>query len=706
MAGSRKAFWDAMVRFDRRKLAPVMAARNAIGMAIPLAAGILFGDAAGGALAATGALNVAFSDGYDPYVQRGRRMLAAAIFVSLAVFAGRYFGHDHALAISLEAACALLAGLMAATGQAAADMSGMTLVVLIVFSASPAPLGRAATSGLLALAGGAVQTALSLAMWPIHRYGPESRALAALYAELARSAAESTPASESPPATEPVVIARQALAGLAGDRSVDAERYAALFSQAERIRLGLLTLHRLRTRVARDAGGEAEARFLEEWLRIASRTLDSIARSLRDRTTVAKREPEFPELPQWPESQDPALAAMRRDMSWQLEAIAGQVRSALDLTGHVSRAGAEAFARREAEKPWGLRVAGALATLQANLTFQSAACRHGIRLAVCVTLADFLARSMGWQRGYWAAMTVAIVLKPDFTATYTRGVQRLAGTFAGLGVATALVHLLSPSQGVQAALITSFFFAMRWAGPANYGMLVTALSGLVVFLFALGGVPAAEVIAARAVNTVAGGVIALTAYGVWPTWEHTRIAESLAALFDGYRGYLQAVCDAFLRPGLEQSEEFAERISRARQAGRLARTNLEAAAARLSAEPGVDPARATAIGIILANSHRLIHAAMALEAGLFTSRPVQPRDAFRDFANGVDATLYFLSAYLRGSSAEPGDLPDLRAVHSRLIHSGDSRVDRYALVNIETDRITNSLNSLALETLHWLGSSP
>jgi hypothetical protein len=180
----------------------------------------------------------------------------------------------------------------------------------------------------------------------------------------------------------------------------------------------------------------------------------------------------------------------------------------------------------------------------------------------------------------------------------------------------------------------------------------------------------------------------------------------LAALFDAYREYFQAVRDGYLRPGLEREPQFAARLARARQAGRLARSNLEAAAARLSAEPRVDPARLTRLNTILANSHRFIHAAMALESGLFRSRPVPARQAFSDFANAVDTALYFLSAYLRGSAIEPRDLPDLRQAHLALLDSGDSKMERYALVNVEADRIANSVNSLAAEIVHWVGSSP
>src|ERR1017187_9487846 len=61
-------FWSTITRFDRAQLKPVMALRNALGVGLPLAAGIVLGNVSGGAMAATGALDVAFSDGADPYL--------------------------------------------------------------------------------------------------------------------------------------------------------------------------------------------------------------------------------------------------------------------------------------------------------------------------------------------------------------------------------------------------------------------------------------------------------------------------------------------------------------------------------------------------------------------------------------------------------------------------------------------------------------
>jgi uncharacterized membrane protein YccC len=219
----------------------------------------------------------------------------------------------------------------------------------------------------------------------------------------------------------------------------------------------------------------------------------------------------------------------------------------------------------------------------------------------------------------------------------------------------------------------------------------------VVFLFAVVGSPPAVVMVARGLNTAAGGAIALVAFWLWPTWERTQIPETLAAMLDAYRAYFRAVRDAYLEP----EKAFAPELDHARMASRLRRSNLEAAATRLRAEPGVRASRLTALDAILANSHRFIHAAMALEAGLVRSHQAPARDGFRVLTNHIDLTLHNLAASLRGSKVPAADLPDLREDHRALAGSGAPGVERYALVDVETDRIVNTVNTLTGEILAW-----
>ena len=99
-----------------------------------------------------------------------------------------------------------------------------------------------------------MQTALAVLSWPIDPYVPERRELSELYLEI--SAAAVTPSfSESPPLTQALSAAQKTLAGLAEDRSLQAERYWSLLNQAQRIRLTLLALRRIRRRLEREPGG-------------------------------------------------------------------------------------------------------------------------------------------------------------------------------------------------------------------------------------------------------------------------------------------------------------------------------------------------------------------------------------------------------------------------------------------------------------------
>jgi len=227
---------------------------------------------------------------------------------------------------------------------------------------------------------------------------------------------------------------------------------------------------------------------------------------------------------------------------------------------------------------------------------------------------------------------------------------------------------------------------------------VTAVTALIVFLIALVGISPKDVMAARALNTVLGGLISLAAYWLWPTWERTQTPEAVARMLDSYRQYFHALRVNYEHAGNSESAQ----VNQARIASRLARSNAEASVDRLLGEPRVSPEIAATVNGILASSHRLAYALMSLDAGLAASSAAPPRRTFRAFAENFEITLHSLVFALRGSPLRKEDLPDLREYHNALVNSGDPNVDRYALVNVETDRITNSLNTLSEQVLRWI----
>jgi len=682
-----------------------MALRNSIGVLLPLIAGFALNMPRGGVVVASGALNVAYSDRSDSYAQRAKRMVAASILCALGVLLGALSGSHNAAAVIIATMWAFAAGMFVAAGTAAADLGVISLVTLLIYAAQPLTARQALISSGLALGGGLLQTALSVALWPVRRYEPERRALATFFLELARAAEQPLSSTSAPPATSHSMQAQEALSGLDRDTGIEAVRYRALLSQAERIQLSLLVLSRLHLRMQRESPLHSGVQILRDYLKKAAQVLQAIGDSLlsgvpadASKEVLAAGESYTLLLRQETDGLPATfLAAVAKDGRFQMDALNGQLRAALELAANATPTGQVAFVKQEAQQPWRLRFSGLMATLRANLNLQSSVFRHAVRLAAMVALGNGLERAFYWHRSYWLPMTIALVLKPEFTTTFTRGVLRIGGTIVGLFLATALVRLLPETVTTQILLIFVFALLLRWVGPANYGIFAVAISALVVFLIAITGVSPKEVIWARGINTAAGGALALLAYWIWPTWERTQVSERIAEMLDAYREYFHSLAQSYVVNETGNTSE----LDRVRLNARMARTNLEASIDRLGVEPGTTAEQITRLNALMASSHRLVHALMALDAGWQHTAAAPARTAFHKFAADVEKTLTLLAVALRGARVQVKEFPDLREDHHVLIRSGDQKIERYALVNVEADRIVNSLNTLREQVMEW-----
>lgn len=691
--------WRALIRFDKAKIAPDIAIRNTIGIVVPLIAGTLAGNPSAGAVGAIGALNVCYSDSRDPYIARARRMSIATVLVGIAVTLGAIAGRNGIMAIAAATAWAFGAGMLALFSLQTSNLGVTTLVTLVVFAARKLTPVEAVETGLVAVAGGLLQTVLAIAFWPVHRYEPERRIIASLYRALAGLAVSPAGPGGAPPATAQLAETQKVLNALAGDHSTEGERCTFLINQAERVRLTLLTLRRLLQRMGRDPKGAEAARAVERILSASSSVLDDASRAITGRTTSLPGDfgdtaTQFRKLAM--DAPSPFVGAVLRDTSYQIDALAGQLRTIGALLATPAKPARLRVRIPAAFSPGSADIRSHIAVLRANLSLQSAAFRHALRLAICVAAGEALGHILSFQRTYWLTMTIAIVLRPDFNATFTRGILRVAGTLLGLLVATGLFLFLHTGTTGEVVLLALFGFLLRWIGPANYGIFVIAISAFIVLLLAITGVSPAEVIAARALNTIVGGTIALVAYWIWPTWERTLAGPALADLLEAYKHYFRAVTDAYVTGSIAETER-----NRTRMKARLARSNAQALIDRVATEPGTTAERANLLSGILASAHNFVRAVMAMDSGLYLKRPDRVRPATIDFAADVDATLQAVADSFRSSKGLPR-LPDLRAAHNAILASASSGASQYTLINTETDRITTSLNTLAEQATNWL----
>ena len=494
--------------------------------------------------------------------------------------------------------------------------------------------------------------------------------------------------------------AQAALRSLRLDSGDESLRYQSLLNQAERARLSVIRLLQMQAvlRGNGEPGGEGE--MLSRFLSAAARALQAIGESFLSGTGSNLSHDQIEKvdglIEEWrlhltSNALSPEGATMK-DALFQMDALAGQLRAAADLAAGSASLQGVSFGLPSSPQSWRFSPNSIVATLRANLNFQSAVFRHAVRLTICLTLAGMVARATNWSRSYWIPMTVVILLRPDFAATFSRGLLRIAGTIVGLIVATGQIHFLPPTLAVRATLIGACVFLLRWLGPANYGFFVVCVTAAIVLLISMTGVPPKTLIQARALDTLIGGALALSAYALWPTRE--PVDAALAALLAAYREYFGAVAQRYLGSAMDEAV-----LSRAKQAARLARSNLESSIERLAAEPSTDTNQIELVRSIIASSHRFVHTTMAIEAGETKNSAVPVSPEAQLFVADVQITLLGLEGVLHGQEAGRTEMPDLRNDFRLLLNASDPYFRLHSLEAAEGDTIVNSLNTLGEQIL-------
>ena len=694
--GATRGILRGTIRFEREGLKLQWGVRFAFGVGLPLFIGAATGHLIEAVAISGGALLVGLTDSGAPYRSRVRAMLLTAVSVAVCTFAGELAGNSAVVLVALLAVASFGAGMFIALGVPTYVVALTAPLTITVVSSAPADAAHALERAALAFVGGLFAIALELVPWRAHAHLPERRAIARVYRALAAWVRDPN-ADDRRPIREAQANARQTLDASVGSTAVPSpsvEAFRVLVDEADRTYRDLVSLRNTRQLLApvdpavsgravdvgRGAAAEAlvaVAQALEfgRWEAdadsIRGRLDDSVA-ALRDELAVDRAAGEALQATELEEM-------LRRGAS-----VRGDLRGAIDLATSWQGEGPPPDPVRHARprraelgvrRPWPI--------FRANLTLRSSAFRHAIRLSLTVAVATAIAEISGLARGYWLPLTVLFVLRPDFGATFTRGLQRYAGTALGVVLATLITAALHPGPYALAVLITALAFAFSAFLYANYGLFTVSITAFIIFFVAYAGVHDEFATALdRLLDTTIGATITLGIYALWPTWERTLLPDTTADLIEADRVYVRALLGSWFDGGKRR-----DAVAAARARARLARTNTEASVQRALLEPELRHAqfgtdRATGI---LTSMRRFADAALALEAYFDDELPPVPPVA-RTLADQLDATLAQLAAAARERRA-PSDLPPLRETQQELA----ALVGPAVPLAEETDRMVNSL---------------
>jgi uncharacterized membrane protein (TIGR01666 family) len=216
-----------------------------------------------------------------------------------------------------------------------------------------------------------------------------------------------------------------------------------------------------------------------------------------------------------------------------------------------------------------------------NLTLQSSVFRHALRVTIACVAGFIIARMLSYgHHSYWVLMTIAFMLKPAFSLTKKRNIERIIGTFAG-GLIGILILVFIPNTSVQFALMVIFMIGTYSFMRIHYLLMVICTTPYILILFSFLGTGYRAVAQERIFDTVLGCAIAFSAsYFLFPYWESGQLRMHMNGTVRANANYLGKILKALSGNPVTMLE-----YKLARKEVYLHSANLSAAFQRMLSEP-------------------------------------------------------------------------------------------------------------------------
>ncbi|MFE2236938.1 FUSC family protein [Streptomyces sp. NPDC059442] len=504
-------------------------ARASVALAAPLAVGFALDQPVSGALVSMGALSGVIGDTADAYRMRFYNIAVPQLFGALGVTLGSLVHGQGWLAVAVLTVIALVSGMISSIG-AVASVSGLLLLLNAVVGAGlplPDPWWKAP---FLLTLGGVVVLALTLLGWPLRGGVPERAAVAGTY----RAVAVLFEAAGSDTYDEKRRAVTTSL-----DQSYDLV-LARRARQHGRTPVLVRLLAQLNVVIPLVEAAPAAHLAARRFHRPVPPEIPAAVRDLADAVEEGRTGTPVLDLP---DAARPSEKAVDQALRHAATVVHEAEPDPYDVDDRLGR-------------PAALRIRFRRTTRAVLLSEPS--WRYGLRLALCIGLAQSLVSLVPVPRSYWVALTVTFVMKPDFGSVFSRAVLRALGTAAGLAVAALLLAELErgwwdvPVMLVLGGLIPAF-------SAKGYAFQTAAITPVILLLSDLLNEQGVDLVLPRLYDSLIGCAIALIAgYLLWPESWHTRIGDRLADAVADTATYVTCAFDP-----VQQSQAVRVRARRA-----------------------------------------------------------------------------------------------------------------------------------------------
>jgi len=216
-----------------------------------------------------------------------------------------------------------------------------------------------------------------------------------------------------------------------------------------------------------------------------------------------------------------------------------------------------------------------------NLNFSSDIFRHAVRVSIATLAGYIISGFLPFGHGYWILLTIIVIMKPVYSLTKQRNVQRLLGTLGGAFVGLLILYFIKDTT-VLFLLMFGFMIMTYVFLRTNYLVAVIMTTPYVLLLFhLLYPTDFRTILTDRVIDTVIGsGISFVASLLIIPRWEHERISDFMSAALKANIAYFRDVAGSFLgRPATVHQYKLS------RKNAFVALANLSDALSRMLSEP-------------------------------------------------------------------------------------------------------------------------
>lgn len=274
-----------------------------------------------------------------------------------------------------------------------------------------------------------------------------------------------------------------------------------------------------------------------------------------------------------------------------------------------------------------------------NLGMESSAFRHALRVMITCTVGFVLARLFfTGHHSYWILMTIIIILKPAYSLTKEKNIDRLTGTVAGGIIGLLLLNFIKNDYALF-GLLAFFALGTYTFVRLNYVVMVIFLTPYVLILFHFLGRNIVNIAGERLLDTAIASVLAwLAMHFLFPRWESHAIKGALKDVLKANIKYLDKLREIIL---VQKIPRVGYRLIRKEVF--VSTANLSAALHRMQSEPkSKQRYRAEMYELVVLN-----HVLSSNIASLADSIISDPRPASRHYLNRIENCIANLEQTVR-----------------------------------------------------------